>query len=150
MPKPAPDALTRGTDRIEGQGEQSISRPADRPTASEDSSKRSPSAHGPDERASETAAGDLFMERTSRELVAIELNVADHPGSLPQVCGLLARRSFQAEAVLCLPGRHGRRAVWLLVPADARLEQLTRQLAKLGDVLSVELREGLGVFGMLV
>ncbi len=82
-------------------------------------------------------------------MVAIEICVADHPGSLPQVCGLLARREFRVEALLSLPAPGGRRSVWLLVPDDTRLEQLARQVAKLGDVLGVARREGLGPFGTL-
>lgn len=84
------------------------------------------------------------------DLAAIEIITADHPGSLPQVCGMLARRAFQVEAMLSLPSTGGRRSVWLLVPNDARLEQLMLQVSKLGDVLDVARRAESGPFGALM
>lgn len=80
----------------------------------------------------------------------LELRVAGHSGSLPQVCGLLARRAFQVEAMLCLPAAEGRQSIWLLVPEDGRLGQLVRQVGKLGDVLGVDRRDGLGPFEILM
>ncbi len=76
----------------------------------------------------------------------LELSVAGHSGALPQVCGLLARRAFRVEAMLCLPASGGRQSIWLLVPEGGRLEQLMRQIGKLGDVLGVDRRDGLGPF----
>jgi acetolactate synthase-1/3 small subunit len=93
------------------------------------------------DRASDAGAKLRGGKTTGNSLTAIEVTVADHPGVLAQVCSLLARRSFQAEAVCSLPARDGQRTIWLLMPSDARLEQLTRQLTKLGDVLAVEFRE---------
>ena len=68
----------------------------------------------------------------------LELTVRNHPGVLSHVCGLFARRAFNVEGVLCLPVGDGARSrIWLLVAADERLEQLTRQLGKLQDVREV-------------
>ncbi|WP_211221638.1 amino acid-binding ACT protein [Desulfocurvibacter africanus] len=80
----------------------------------------------------------------------LELRVAGHSGSLPQVCGLLARRAFPVEAMLCLPASGGWQSIWLLVPEDGRLGQLMRQVGKLGDVLDVNRRDGLGPFETLM
>ncbi len=103
---------------------------------------------GPAGRAGDPAGQGAGLA-AGRALAAIEISVADHPGSLPQVCGLLARREFHVEALLSLPAPGGRRSVWLLVPDDARLEQLVLQVSKLGDVLGVARREGLGPFDAL-
>jgi acetolactate synthase-1/3 small subunit len=66
------------------------------------------------------------------------LTVRNHPGVLSHVCGLLARRAFNVEGVLCLPvSDRTQSRIWLLVAEDERLEQLTRQLVKLQDVREV-------------
>lgn len=80
----------------------------------------------------------------------LELSVTGHSGALTQVCGLLARRAFHVEAMLCLPASDGRQSIWLLVPEGGRLEQLMRQIGKLGDVFCVDRRDGLGPFGELL
>lgn len=70
--------------------------------------------------------------------IGLRLLVRNHPGVMSHVCGLFARRGFNVEGVVCLPCGDGTRsAILLLVPDDARLEQLVRQLAKLEDVLEV-------------
>lgn len=70
--------------------------------------------------------------------VVLRLVVRNHPGAMSHICGLFARRSFNLDGILCLPIEDGARsAVSLLVRDDERLEQLTRQLAKLEDVLAV-------------
>ncbi|WP_202951396.1 amino acid-binding ACT protein [Desulfocurvibacter africanus] len=89
-------------------------------------------------------------ELIGQSRAVLELSVAGHSGSLPQVCGLLARRAFQVEAMLCLPAAEGRQSIWLLVPEDGRLGQLVRQIGKLGDVLGVDRRDGLGPFETLM
>jgi acetolactate synthase-1/3 small subunit len=76
--------------------------------------------------------------RGRRGNAVLELTVRNHPGVLSHVCGLFARRAFNVEGVLCLPvGDRTRSRIWLLVAEDERLEQLTRQLGKLQDVLEV-------------
>jgi len=68
----------------------------------------------------------------------LELTVSHHPGILPQVCGLLARRGHPPEGMLYLANdgdRHGR--LWLRLGAGQGVEQLRRQLEKLVDVREV-------------
>src|SRR5512147_3224654 len=68
----------------------------------------------------------------------LRLLVRNHPGVMSHICGLFARRGFNVEGILCLPVDDGTRSVILLeVNEDERLEQLTRQLRKLEDVLDV-------------
>lgn len=74
----------------------------------------------------------------------LELTVHNHPGVMSHVCGMFARRAFNVEGILCMPFGDGSRSrIWLLVNEDARLEQMTRQLLKLIDVLEVQ-RHGAG------
>ena len=90
-----------------------------------------------------TPAADQ-TSRGRRGGAVLELTVRNHPGVLSHVCGLFARRAFNVEGVLCLPVGDGARSrIWLLVAADERLEQLTRQLGKLQDVREVR-RHGAG------
>ena len=69
----------------------------------------------------------------------LELTVNNHPGVMSHICGLFARRAYNVEGILCMPiaddGRYSR--IWLRVDEDERLEQLTRQLNKLIDVIEV-------------
>jgi acetolactate synthase-1/3 small subunit len=69
----------------------------------------------------------------------LRLRVRNHPGVMSHVSGLFARRAFNVEGIVCMPVGDGRTsAVLLLVPEDARLEQVVQQLRKLEDVLSIE------------
>ena len=68
----------------------------------------------------------------------LELTVRNHSGVMSHVCGLFSRRAFNVEGILCMPVGDGTQSrMWLLVNEDERLEQLTRQLAKLEDVLEI-------------
>jgi acetolactate synthase-1/3 small subunit len=68
----------------------------------------------------------------------LRLLVRNHPGVMSHVCGLFARRAFNVEGILCLPVDDGTRSVILLVVnEDGRLEQVTRQILKLEDVIEV-------------
>jgi acetolactate synthase-1/3 small subunit len=70
--------------------------------------------------------------------VVIEATVRNHPGVMSHVCGLFSRRAFNVEAILCLPVGDGSRSrLWLLVNEDGRLDQMTRQMRRLHDVLDV-------------
>jgi acetolactate synthase-1/3 small subunit len=81
------------------------------------------------------------MCRGRRAGAVLELTVRNHPGVLSHVCGLFTRRAFNVEGILCLPlGDRARSRIWLLVAEDERLEQVTRQLGKLEDVLEVHER----------
>lgn len=68
----------------------------------------------------------------------LELAVRNHPGVMTHVCGLFARRAFNVEGILCMPVGDGAESrIWLLVLDDSRLSQMTLQVEKLEDVLSV-------------
>ena len=70
---------------------------------------------------------------------AIELTVRNHPGVMSHICGMFSRRAFNVEAILCLPmGDASRSRIWLLVNEDRRLEQMTKQVRKLHDVVDVQ------------
>jgi acetolactate synthase I/III small subunit len=91
-----------------------------------------------------SAAGEPGCETAATAV--IELRVRNHPGAMSHITGLFARRAFNLEAIVCAPcgddaGATSR--MLLLVAADARLEQVERQLAKLHDVLEVRLRADL-------
>ena len=73
------------------------------------------------------------------ETAVLRLRVRNHPGVMSHVCGLFARRAFNVEGIVCLPVGDGTTsAILLLVPEDARLEQVVQQLRKLEDVLAIE------------
>ncbi len=76
--------------------------------------------------------------RTSGYRTVLELSVNNHPGVMSHICGLFSRRSFNVEGILCMPVGDGKQSrIWLLVNEDSRLDQMTRQLLKLEDVLDV-------------
>lgn len=71
----------------------------------------------------------------------LELTVHNHPGVMSHVCGLLARRAYNMEGIICLPMQDARYSrIWLLLNEDNRLEQVIKQLRKLYDVVRVEPR----------
>ncbi|MGB6064722.1 MAG: ACT domain-containing protein [Desulfomonilaceae bacterium] len=80
----------------------------------------------------------------------LELIVNNHPGVMSHVCGLLSRRAFNVEGILCLPiewGKGKQSRIWLLLDAKQPLDQMIKQMAKLQDVLHVRaLRADLNVF----
>jgi acetolactate synthase-1/3 small subunit len=81
----------------------------------------------------------------------IELTVNNHPGVMVHVANLFARRAFNLEGILCAPlADRSKSRMLLLVRADARFEQVLRQLEKLHDVLKVRPRDDLGaeIFAM--
>ncbi len=72
----------------------------------------------------------------------LELTVRNHPGVMSHVCGLFSRRAFNVEGILCMSiGDGSESRIWLLVNEDGRIEQMTRQLSKLHDVLGVRRHE---------
>ncbi len=76
---------------------------------------------------------------TAETTAVLRLRVRNHPGVMSHVCGLFSRRAFNVEGIVCLPvGDGSTSAILLLVPEDARLEQVVQQLRKLEDVLSIE------------
>lgn len=91
-------------------------------------------------------------KRSETETHAVlELDVENHAGVMSHVVGLFARRSFNVEGILVMPVGDGARSrIWLRVDEDARLDQLTRQIEKLEDVVAVR-RHGAGheVFGRI-
>jgi len=77
-------------------------------------------------------------ETAEQKKAVLELSVRNHPGVMTHVCGLFARRAFNVEGILCMPVGDGAESrIWLLVHDDARLSQMTLQVEKLEDVLSV-------------
>ena len=73
--------------------------------------------------------------------IVLELTVNNHPGVMSHICGLFARRAYNVEGILCMPvGDCTQSRIWLLVDKDQRLEQMTRQVRKLEDVLDVRHR----------
>jgi len=84
--------------------------------------------------------GDMnrVPETAEQKKAVLELSVRNHPGVMTHVCGLFARRAFNVEGILCMPVGDGAESrIWLLVHDDARLSQMTLQVEKLEDVLSV-------------
>jgi acetolactate synthase I/III small subunit len=75
---------------------------------------------------------------TARTSPGLRLLVRNHPGVMSHLCGLLARRGFNVEGVVCVPIDDGTRSVILLIVNNhERLDQLIRQLRKLEDVLEI-------------
>ncbi len=73
----------------------------------------------------------------------LELTVNNHAGVMTHVVGLFSRRAYNVEGILCMPVRDGAQSrMWLLVNADARLDNMIRQLEKLEDVLDVQRHPG--------
>jgi acetolactate synthase-1/3 small subunit len=71
----------------------------------------------------------------------IELLVNNHPGVMSHVTGLFSRRAFNLEGILCGSVGDGKQSkMFLMVNEDRRLPQLLKELAKLHDVMSVQLR----------
>ncbi|MCP4041339.1 MAG: acetolactate synthase small subunit [Gammaproteobacteria bacterium] len=70
--------------------------------------------------------------------VVLEVAVNNHPGVMSHISGLFARRAYNMEGILCMPIGDGRRSrIWLLVNRDQRLEQMTKQILKLEDVMDI-------------
>ena len=83
------------------------------------------------------------MPKTT-DTAVLELRVRNHPGTMSHITGLFARRAFNLEAIFCAPNDDPATSrVLLLVPAESRLEQIERQVAKLYDVLDVKHRPDL-------
>ena len=79
------------------------------------------------------------LPRSESLQVVLELTVNNHPGVMSHICGLFARRAFNVEGILCMPiGTGAQSRIWLRVYADARREQMLKQLRKLEDVVGVQ------------
>ena len=79
----------------------------------------------------------LAKQKTKADTI-LELTLKNHSGAMMHVCSLFARRVFNVDGILCLPGRDDSRSrLWLRVKDDARLVQMMKQLEKLEDVISV-------------
>ncbi len=77
--------------------------------------------------------------------IIIELLVNNHPGVMYQISGLFARRAYNLEGILC--GKIGDGSIsrmYLIVGKDQKVDQVTKQLEKLIDVVSVSTRNDLG------
>jgi acetolactate synthase-1/3 small subunit len=68
----------------------------------------------------------------------LELRVNNHPGVMSHICGLFARRAFNVEKIICLPIGNGEESkIYLMINTNERLDQITKQLIKLEDVMDV-------------
>lgn len=82
---------------------------------------------------------ELSYEKKQPAQAVLELLVNNHPGVMSHVCGLLARRSYNMEAIICLPKADKNFSrIWLLLNEESRLDQVIKQIAKLYDVHKVE------------
>ncbi|MCR3761815.1 acetolactate synthase small subunit [Clostridium felsineum] len=80
------------------------------------------------------------MENTKH--VIVELLVRNHPGVMSHITGLFARRAFNLEGILCSRIDVGEKSrMYLLVQRDDNLDQITKQLEKLYDVVNVNVYE---------
>jgi acetolactate synthase-1/3 small subunit len=69
----------------------------------------------------------------------LQLTVRNHAGVMSHICGLLARRSYNVEGIMCVPLPDGQLSqVWLLLDGNLRLDQVTKQILKLVDVLEIQ------------
>lgn len=69
----------------------------------------------------------------------LQLTVKNHAGVMSHICGLLARRSYNVEGIMCFPLPGGQLSqVCLLLNENQRLEQVIKQIDKLMDVLEVQ------------
>jgi acetolactate synthase-1/3 small subunit len=72
--------------------------------------------------------------------LCITLRVNNHPGVITRIAGLFARRAYNLEGISCFPiGETGCSRLQLFVNQDQPLEQITKQLEKLYDVLSLKM-----------
>ena len=81
------------------------------------------------------------LNRNEKRVLAktvLEVDVNNHAGVMSHVVGLLSRRAFNVEGILCMPVGDGSTSrIWLAVGEDERLDQMVRQMEKLEDVLAV-------------
>lgn len=84
-------------------------------------------------------------------LVTLQLQVHNHPGTMSHISGLFSRRAFNLEGIVCVPAEDGQTSTILLQVRDSGdLEQIIRQLNKLEDVITVKSASYLqNVFDML-
>lgn len=80
-----------------------------------------------------------MSEREPENNRILQLTVRNHAGVMSHICGLLARRSYNVEGIMCFPLADGQLSqVCLLLDENQRLQQVIKQLAKLVDVLEVQ------------
>ncbi len=71
--------------------------------------------------------------------IVLELTVNNHAGVMSHIVGLFSRRGFNLEGILCSPiGDASKSKIYLLVKNDEKLDQISKQLKKLYDVLEVK------------
>jgi acetolactate synthase-1/3 small subunit len=74
--------------------------------------------------------------------ILIELTVQNHAGVMSHITGLFSRRGYNLEGILCGKiGDGSKSKMYLLVNQEEPLEQIVKQLEKLYDVLSVDIKE---------
>lgn len=78
------------------------------------------------------------QESRALSRTVMEIDVNNHAGVMSHVVGLFSRRAFNVDSIVVLPQGDGSISrIWLLVNEDVRLEQMTKQLEKLEDVITV-------------
>lgn len=86
---------------------------------------------------SETNKTNSTLAKSQQSVV--ELTVNNHPGVMSHICGLLARRAYNMEAIMCLPMEDKNFSrIWLLLNEENRLPQVMQQILKLHDVIKLE------------
>jgi len=81
----------------------------------------------------------MSEESKPKNNIILQLTVKNHAGVMSHICGLLARRSYNVEGIMCFPLPSGQLSqVCLLLNENQRLEQVIKQLDKLVDVHEVQ------------
>jgi len=76
------------------------------------------------------------------ENTIIELTVNNHPGVMSHITGLIARRGFNLEGILCGTSDDSSKSImFLLMRKNEMLDKIVGQLEKLEDVVSVETKD---------
>lgn len=72
----------------------------------------------------------------------LDMKVKNHPGVMSHITGLFARRGFNLDGILCAPGQDSNVSRLILFAEHSDLSQVQKQLEKLHDVISLEMRCG--------
>lgn len=80
------------------------------------------------------------MKKQGSGHLIIELITRGHPGIIPCITGMVSRRGFNLEGILCLPFSKGNETrIFLLLRNNCSIEQIIKQMKKLRDVIKVTL-----------
>ena len=80
------------------------------------------------------------MQESADTTNVLEIEILNHPGALSHIFGLFARRACSIDGIVCVPDGDGSRSrLWLRVANKERIQQMTRFVENLVDVISVRL-----------